>query len=67
MSSHAGNVAHTVKTMRAIVPAKDFEISQRFYRDCGLQPLPPSEGLVEMHLGRILLPTAGRLGRAAGR
>jgi hypothetical protein len=38
MSSHAGNSAHTVKTMRAMVPAKDFEISQRFYRDRGLQP-----------------------------
>jgi hypothetical protein len=52
MLSEAGNLAHTVKAMRPMVPAKDFEISNRFYADLGFRPRTLMEGrLVEMHLG----------------
>jgi catechol 2,3-dioxygenase-like lactoylglutathione lyase family enzyme len=52
MFSEAGNLAHTVKAMRPMVPAKDFEISKRFYADLGFRPRTLMDGqLVEMHLG----------------
>ncbi|HMA73703.1 MAG TPA: glyoxalase [Xanthobacteraceae bacterium] len=37
--------------MRPIVPAKDFDISGRFYVDLGFEPERLTERLVEMHLG----------------
>src|SRR5713101_3823227 len=51
MSGEARNLAHTVKAMRPMVPAKDFEISRRFYVDLGFQPHMLTDRLVEMHLG----------------
>jgi hypothetical protein len=51
MSSEASDLAHTVKAMRPIVPAKDFEVSRRFYLDIGFQPQMLDERLIEMHLG----------------
>jgi len=37
--------------MRPMVPAKDFEISKRFYIDLGSRPQTLTDRLVEMHLG----------------
>jgi hypothetical protein len=48
----APDLAETVVAMRPMVPAKDFEISKRFYIELGFQPrilLP--DRLVEMSLG----------------
>jgi hypothetical protein len=45
------NLAHTVRSIRPMVPAKDFEISKRFYLDLGFQPEQLSDKLIEMHLG----------------
>jgi hypothetical protein len=50
MSTDA-NLAHTVRAMRPMVPAKDFEISKQFYVDLGFQPQMLTDGLAEMHLG----------------
>jgi hypothetical protein len=41
----------TVKAMRPIVPAKDFEISKRFYLELGFRPQTLADRLVEMHFG----------------
>ena len=45
------NLSSTVSAMRPIVPAKDFEISKRFYIELGFQPRELAERLVEMQLG----------------
>lgn len=45
------DLGHTVKAMRPIVPAKDFETSRRFYEELGFRPEVLSGGLIEMHLG----------------
>jgi hypothetical protein len=50
------DLAETVVAMRPMVPAKDFEISKRFYIELGFQPrilLP--DRLVEMSLGPFSL------------
>jgi hypothetical protein len=44
-------LAGKVRAMRPIVPAKDFDISERFYIDLGFEPERFTERLVEMHLG----------------
>ena len=41
----------TVKAMRPMVPAKDFEISKRFYLELGFRPQTLADRVVEMHLG----------------
>ena len=51
MSDEARNLAYTVKAMRPMVPAKDFEISKRFYIDLGFRPQTLTDRLVEMYLG----------------
>jgi hypothetical protein len=51
MSDEARDLARTVKAMRPMVPAKDFEISKRFYVELGFQPRPLTDRLVEMRLG----------------
>lgn len=51
MSTDATTLAHTVMAMRPMVPAKDFEISRRFYLDLGFAPRTLTDRLVEMHLG----------------
>jgi len=50
MPSEARNIALTVKAMRPVVPAKDFEISKRFYVDLGFRPQTLTDRLAEMHL-----------------
>jgi hypothetical protein len=48
----ASDLAQTVEAMRPMVPARNFEISTRFYGDLGFRPqvLIPDR-LIEMHLG----------------
>jgi glyoxalase/bleomycin resistance protein/dioxygenase superfamily protein len=41
----------TVKAMRPVVPARDFELAKRFYVDLGFQPEELTDGLIEMRLG----------------
>jgi hypothetical protein len=51
MSNDPKKLAGTVRAMRPIVPARDFDISERFYVDLGFEPERLAERLVEMHLG----------------
>jgi glyoxalase/bleomycin resistance protein/dioxygenase superfamily protein len=51
MLSETNGLAHTVRAMRPIVPARDFEVSKRFYIDLGFQPQTLTDRLVEMHIG----------------
>lgn len=51
MANEANNFAQTVLAMRPVLPARDFEVSKRFYMDLGFCPQPLTEKLVEMHLG----------------
>ncbi|HVA12131.1 MAG TPA: hypothetical protein VNF99_02685 [Stellaceae bacterium] len=51
MSNDLMKLAQTVRSMRPIVPAKIFEISNRFYVDLGFQPHALTDKLVEMRLG----------------
>jgi hypothetical protein len=45
------NLADTTMAMRPIMPAKDFDISLRFYADLGFQSRMLTDGLAEMTLG----------------
>ena len=51
MSGDTQNLTRTVKSMRPLVPAKDFETSKQFYLDLGFRLEPLTDNLVEMHLG----------------
>jgi hypothetical protein len=51
MSTDATTLARTVMAMRPMVPAKDFEISKRFYIELGFEPKTLTDRLVEMQLG----------------
>ena len=51
MSNAASNLGDTVRAMRPMVPAKDYETSKRFYLDLGFQPRQLAERLFEMELG----------------
>jgi hypothetical protein len=51
MSADATTLARTVLAMRPIVPAKDFEISKRFYVELGFEATTLTDQLVEMQLG----------------
>jgi hypothetical protein len=51
MSNAAGNLGETVKAMRPMVPAKDYETSKRFYLDLGFRPRQLADRLFEMQLG----------------
>jgi hypothetical protein len=51
MSVAAASLSGTVRAMRPMLPAKDFEISKRFYIELGFQPRPLTDRLVEMQLG----------------
>ena len=51
MSVDATKLAQTVTAMRPMVPAKDFEISKRFFVELGFHPRPLTDQLVEMQLG----------------
>ena len=45
------NLADTIKAARPMVPAKDFDLSLRFYIDLGFQSKVLTAGLAEMTLG----------------
>jgi hypothetical protein len=49
MSNHS--VAPDVVALRPFVPAKDFDISVRFYTDLGFTSFQLGDGLASMHLG----------------
>jgi hypothetical protein len=50
----APDLAQTVEAMRPMVPAKDFEISKRFYVELGFQPRTLlTDRLLEMQLGPV--------------
>jgi hypothetical protein len=51
MSTDATKLAQAVTAMRPMVPAKDFEISKRFYLELGFRPRTLTDQLVEMQLG----------------
>ena len=51
MPSKASDLAQTVQAMCQMVPAKNFEISRRFYADLGFQPNMLTDGLAEISLG----------------
>lgn len=51
MSTDATTLASTVRAMRPMVPAREFEISKRFYIELGFEPKILTDGLVEMQLG----------------
>ncbi|HEX9586133.1 MAG TPA: glyoxalase [Bradyrhizobium sp.] len=51
MSTNATTLARTIMAMRPMVPAKDFEISKRFYIELGFEPKILTDRLVEMQLG----------------
>lgn len=51
MSVEATSLSRTVSAMRPMVPAKDFDVSKRFYIELGFEPRPLTDRLVEMQLG----------------
>jgi len=52
MSGQAIDLAQTVEAMRPMVPARDFEVSTRFYVELGFRPkVLIADRLIEMHLG----------------
>jgi hypothetical protein len=52
MSSQAIDLAQTVEAMRPMVPARNFEVSTRFYVELGFRPeVLIADRLIEMHLG----------------
>jgi hypothetical protein len=59
MSNKAGHLVRTVKRMRPVVPAKDLELSKRFYVELGFQPTSLVENLIEMALGRFFFILQG--------
>ncbi len=53
MQHHAAiDLGGTIKALRPFVPAKDYALSQRFYRDLGFSIQPLGDSLAAMHLGR---------------
>ena len=52
MSIKPIDLAQTVEAMRPMVPARNFEVSTRFYVELGFRPeLLIADRLIEMHLG----------------
>jgi hypothetical protein len=51
MSAAVPDLADTVKAIRPMVPARDFELSKRFYLDIGFSPQVLTDGLIERRLG----------------
>jgi hypothetical protein len=52
MAMEPTDLASTIKAMRPVVPARNFEISTCFYVDLGFRPhVLIADRLVEMHLG----------------
>lgn len=51
MSDSIGSLARTIKAARPMLPAKDFEVSLKFYADLGFQAKSLTDNLAEMTLG----------------
>lgn len=51
MLKEVNYLARTIKALRPFVPAKDFEVSKRFYSDLGFEVLPLGDALAEINLG----------------
>jgi len=51
MSRALSDLVGIVKALRPFVPAKDFEISKRFYSDVGFRIEPLGDSVAAMHLG----------------
>ena len=51
MEDEASCLVQTVRAMRPLVPAKDFDTSQRFYVELGFEARRLTDRLVEMRLG----------------
>ena len=51
MSNDLKNLTESIKAMRPMVPAKDFDISRQFYIDLGSQCRMLTDRLAEMTLG----------------
>jgi hypothetical protein len=51
MEDAASSLAQTVQAMRPMVPAKDFDTSQRFYLELGFEARRLADRVVEMRLG----------------
>jgi catechol 2,3-dioxygenase-like lactoylglutathione lyase family enzyme len=51
MAHEANDLAGTIKAMRAMIPAQDFDTSRRFYVDLGFRPQMLTEHLAEMWCG----------------
>jgi hypothetical protein len=47
----AASLSWTVSAMRPMVPARDFELSRRFYLELGFRPRSLTDRLIEMQLG----------------
>jgi hypothetical protein len=67
MSVEAASLSLTVRAMRPMVPALDFDVSKRFYIELGFRPRPLTDRLVEMQLGVFSLHPAGVLCARVGR
>lgn len=50
MLADTGGLSSTVRAMRPMVPAKDFDTSKQFYIELGFQPRVLADRLVEMQL-----------------
>jgi hypothetical protein len=51
MADSIAKLSQTIRAVRPMVPAKDFDLSVRFYGDLGLQHRMLNDGLAEMTLG----------------
>jgi hypothetical protein len=65
MLAEAASLSRTVSAMRPMVPAKDFEVSKRFYVELGFQPHPLTDRLVEMQLGAFSFITEVRRSKSS--
>jgi hypothetical protein len=45
-------LAATVRAMRPFLPARNFELSKRFYAEIGFQVMPLGDDLAELRLGQ---------------
>jgi hypothetical protein len=51
MADNTDHLTGTIKVLRPMVPARDFDISLRFYSDLGFQTRMLTANLAEMTLG----------------
>jgi catechol 2,3-dioxygenase-like lactoylglutathione lyase family enzyme len=51
MSTNPNDLGTTVQAMQPMVPARDFELSRRFYAELGFHPEKLTDGLIKMRLG----------------